>query len=137
SIDKSSKEVVQQLKEIGVNVSNHMSVIDEEAIQKLEGKGNKQTKKEEKMTNQKNKKAKGKKHKGSKGRRDHHSKNESNTETPEKITYSGSLTVGELAEKLNKDASEIIKKLMFLGVMATKNEDLEKETIELIAEDYG
>ncbi|AXF55099.1 translation initiation factor IF-2 [Salicibibacter kimchii] len=57
--------------------------------------------------------------------------------TPDKITFAGSLTVAELAEKLNKDTSELIKKLMGLGVMATKNEDLDKTSIELIAGDYG
>lgn len=56
---------------------------------------------------------------------------------PEKIVISGTLTVSQLAEKLGRESSEIIKKLMFLGVMATKNQDLSKETIELIAGDYG
>src|SRR5699024_2095123 len=37
-----------------------------------------------------------------------------------KIVYEKTLTVEELAGKLNKDISEIIKKLMFSGVMATK-----------------
>ncbi|WP_027963231.1 translation initiation factor IF-2 [Halalkalibacillus halophilus] len=58
-------------------------------------------------------------------------------QTPEKITYQGSLTVGELADKLNKDSSEIIKKLMLLGVMATINQQLDNESIELLCEDYG
>src|SRR5699024_12593619 len=53
-------------------------------------------------------------------------------ETPTEIVYHGTLTVSELAEKLNKDSSEIIKKLMFLGVMATKNQDLDDDAIELI-----
>ncbi|WP_322114319.1 translation initiation factor IF-2 [Fictibacillus sp. KU28468] len=57
--------------------------------------------------------------------------------TPEKITFSGSLTVSELAKKLAKEPSEIIKKLMSLGVMATINQELDKETIELIASDYN
>uniref|UniRef100_UPI0007842816 translation initiation factor IF-2 n=1 Tax=Bacillus sp. JCM 19034 TaxID=1481928 RepID=UPI0007842816 len=56
---------------------------------------------------------------------------------PEKITFQESLTVGELASKLHKEPSEIIKKLMFLGVMATINQELDKDTIELIGEDYG
>src|SRR5690606_23609880 len=59
------------------------------------------------------------------------------TESVKKITYTGSLTVGELANKLNKEPSEIIKKLMFLGVMATINQDLDKDAIELICEEYG
>ncbi|MFX3618501.1 MAG: translation initiation factor IF-2 [Sporolactobacillus sp.] len=56
---------------------------------------------------------------------------------PEKIMISGSLTVGQFAEKLGRPSTDIIKKLMALGVMATKNQDLEKDTIELLASDYG
>ncbi len=56
---------------------------------------------------------------------------------PEKITFSGTLTVAELAKKLHKEPSEIIKKLMSLGVMATINQELDKDSIELIASDYG
>src|SRR5690625_1404133 len=47
------------------------------------------------------------------------------------------MTVDELAGKLNVDVSEIIKKLMFLGVMATKNQDLDDDAIELICSDYN
>jgi translation initiation factor IF-2 len=57
-------------------------------------------------------------------------------ETPSKITFTDTLQVGELAKKLNKDTSEIIKKLMGLGIMATINQELDKEAIELIAADY-
>ncbi|WP_420178096.1 translation initiation factor IF-2 [Ornithinibacillus scapharcae] len=57
-------------------------------------------------------------------------------ETPKEIKYSGTLTVSELADKLNKEASEIIKKLMFLGVMATKNQDLDDDAIELICAEF-
>src|SRR5699024_5987750 len=57
-------------------------------------------------------------------------------ETPKHIVYHDTLTVDELATKLNKDVSEIIKKLMFLGVMATKNKELDDDAIELICSDY-
>ncbi len=166
SVNKSSKEIVEQLKNMDVNVSNHMSVIDENTVAKLEGKTNNsqenkpkpenkqpssqksergdkkknnmnKTKKENNQNKQnKNNAKKGKKHKKD-NRQQRFQDSKQQQAVPEKVTYSGSLTVGELAEKLNKDSSELIKKLMFLGVMATKNEDLEKETIELIAEDYG
>ncbi|MCO7174731.1 translation initiation factor IF-2 [Sporolactobacillus kofuensis] len=56
---------------------------------------------------------------------------------PEKIMISGSLTVGQFAEKIGRPSTDIIKKLMALGVMATKNQDLDKDTIELLAGDYG
>ncbi|CAM3075559.1 translation initiation factor IF-2 [Sporolactobacillus spathodeae] len=56
---------------------------------------------------------------------------------PDKIMISGSLTVGQFAEKIGRPSTDIIKKLMALGVMATKNQDLDKDTIELLAGDYG
>jgi translation initiation factor IF-2 len=58
-------------------------------------------------------------------------------ELPAKITFSDSLTVGELAKKIYREPSEIIKKLFLLGVMATINQVLDKDAIELIAGEYG
>ncbi|CAM5185550.1 Translation initiation factor IF-2 OS=Ureibacillus acetophenoni OX=614649 GN=infB PE=3 SV=1 [Ureibacillus acetophenoni] len=58
-------------------------------------------------------------------------------ELPEKITFYESLTVAELAKKLHREPSELIKKLFMLGVMATINQDLDKDAIELICADYG
>ena len=56
---------------------------------------------------------------------------------PEKITFYESLSVAELAKKLGREPSEIIKKLFMLGVMATINQELDKDAIELICADYG
>jgi translation initiation factor IF-2 len=53
------------------------------------------------------------------------------------ITVSGPTTVSELAKLLQKEPSEIIKKLMSLGIMATINQEIEFEAISLIAEEYG
>ncbi|MDF2668065.1 MAG: infB, partial [Paenibacillus sp.] len=56
--------------------------------------------------------------------------------TPKKIIVRGTMTVGELCKSLHKDASEVIKKLLFLGVMATINQELDIETIQLIASEF-
>ncbi|HFI5993363.1 TPA: translation initiation factor IF-2 [Listeria monocytogenes] len=58
-------------------------------------------------------------------------------ELPEKIVFSKSLTVAELAKKLYREPSELIKKLFMLGVVATINQSLDKDAIELICDDYG
>ena len=53
------------------------------------------------------------------------------------IELCGSLTVKELAEKMGREVSEIIKKLMMLGVMATINQEIDVETAMVLAEDFG
>ena len=45
--------------------------------------------------------------------------------------------VKELAEKMGREVSEIIKKLMLLGVMATINQEIDMETATIVAEDFG
>lgn len=47
------------------------------------------------------------------------------------------IRVYEFAEKINKQASEIIKELFNLGVMYTKNDFLDKDSIEILAETFG
>ena len=47
------------------------------------------------------------------------------------------ITVGELAERMKKPATEVIKKLMLLGIMASVNESLDFDTASLIAEECG
>lgn len=47
------------------------------------------------------------------------------------------ITVGELAERLEKSSTEVIKKLMMLGIMASVNENLDFDTASLIVEDFG
>lgn len=46
------------------------------------------------------------------------------------------ITVGELAERMKKPATEVIKKLMLLGIMASVNETLDFDTASLIAEEF-
>lgn len=53
------------------------------------------------------------------------------------ITYSNSLTVGELAKHVHKNASDVIKFLFLMGNMATINTTLDDETIELYCMENG
>lgn len=53
------------------------------------------------------------------------------------ITIPETLTVKELAESLKKTSSEIIKKLMAYGMMATLNQEIDFDTATIVAEEYG
>src|SRR5699024_7482253 len=177
-----NKKVIDQLKSMNLDVSNHMSTITKEtqdqldqalqiktaeandqATTKNQEKSNQSSQASEKSKPSKNsthhsskketasnkktsakgkhtQQAKGKKQKGkhSKGYKEAPASTKAaKPETPKHIVYSGTLTVEKLAEKLNKDVSEIIKKLLFLGIMATKNQDLEDDAVELICDDYN
>lgn len=47
------------------------------------------------------------------------------------------VTVKEFSEKIGKPVTEIVKKLMMLGIMATINSNIDYDTAELIASDFG
>ncbi|HYF83006.1 MAG TPA: translation initiation factor IF-2 [Clostridia bacterium] len=53
------------------------------------------------------------------------------------IKVGDTISVKELSEKLGKQATEVIKKLLLLGVMATINQELDFDTATLIATDFG
>lgn len=58
-------------------------------------------------------------------------------ELPEKLVYTEGMNIQDIAKLIYRDASEIIKKLLMLGVMANQNQALSKDIIELIALEYG
>ncbi|MDR0408365.1 MAG: translation initiation factor IF-2 [Campylobacteraceae bacterium] len=53
------------------------------------------------------------------------------------VQISEEVRVYEFAQKMNKQPSEIIKILFGLGVMVTKNDFLDKDAIEILAEEFG
>ena len=82
------------------------------------------------------------------GRRNNHRSNNSNNsnnsynprpkmEAVTSITYEEGISVGELAQKMNRNASDIIKLLFMLGKMVTINSSMDDETIELVCMEYG
>ncbi|MET3318396.1 translation initiation factor IF-2 [Peribacillus butanolivorans] len=178
----SSKEVITKLKEMNIEVTNHMTALDDSTVNKLndsikpksedkspaaEPKANatvakyeaeadeKSTVNKEKLKKKPPVKPVGTKKPAGQGQfsRGRNNRNKNNKqrqqapqapvtkrkerELPEKITFYESLTVMELGKKLHREPSEIIKKLFMLGVMATINQTLDKDAIELICAEYG
>lgn len=52
------------------------------------------------------------------------------------LIYKQGMTVADLANQIDKPAAEVIKKLMFLRVMATQTQEISRENAELIAMEY-
>ena len=137
----SSKELIELLmNEFSVDVKNHMSVIedeDAELIKELLGETAKDSEKtivdeyEEILSEEVNNQAKKKKKK-------------KNDDASDAIGEGGSgvveigetITVKELAEKIGKPTADVIKTLIFTGVMAGINQEIDFATAEKVCEKY-
>src|SRR5699024_9546684 len=116
-----SKTVIEELNNLEIDISNHMSMISEDVIEQLDKTFNDSAQEEEVVEE---------------------IEEEVTEEVEEdsglkKITYSGDLTVDDLASKLDVPTNDIIKDLMMLGIMAAKNQQLDNDSIELIASERG
>ncbi|MGJ5636293.1 translation initiation factor IF-2 [Bacillus altitudinis] len=168
AIDVSSKDIIAALKDMNVEVNNHMATLEDDTVKKLDAiykkakaketanekpaeqkkqssNKNNDRKKNDVQNNQFNKNKKNNNQNKNKNKRGGNNKAQHQQarpvkpkkELPEKIEFINSMTVGQLADELGKETAEIIKKLMMLGVMATINQELDKDTVELIASEYG
>ncbi|MGN0180069.1 MAG: translation initiation factor IF-2 [Monoglobaceae bacterium] len=59
------------------------------------------------------------------------------TEKKVHVLIPDEITVGELSERMKRPATEVIKKLMLLGIMASVNETIDFDTASLIVEEFG
>ena len=156
-----SKDVIDELKKTGIEVSNHMQTLEDDQVKALDKvfKKNQAPKQQKEQKNtQSNHKNQNQGKNQQKGKNNHPKQNKKNNkgnknkkqnkknapqqpsepkELPSKITYTEGITVGELSDKLGVDSSEIIKKLFLLGIMANINQSLDIEALELVASDYG
>ena len=60
-----------------------------------------------------------------------------NKPLPETLVYTVGMSVADIAKKIHREPAEIIKKLFMMGVMVNQNQSLDKDTIEILADDYG
>lgn len=148
-LEVSSKELITVLlEEFGIEAKNHMSVIDEEdgeLIKELysEKKPSDEDKKEiveeyEELVNEDIKKQERKNSKIKRGlndKRDEDKKIEDSVD--EVIELEGTIVVKDLAEKLKKPATEVIKALIFEGVMANMNQEIDFNIAEKVIEKFG
>ncbi|OFI07729.1 translation initiation factor IF-2 [Clostridium acetireducens DSM 10703] len=131
-INISSKELIKMLgEEFNIIVKNHMSVIEEEDAELLKeffeekDKDNEENNYEKKEVKPKDKKNK--------------SKNKEDDDEDEEviIEIEDTITVKELSEKMKKPTTEVIKQLIFMGVMAGINQEIDFKTAEKLAEKFN
>ena len=144
-LNVSSKDLITLLmEEFGVEVKNHMSVIEDEdaaLIQELIGEnGIPETKKsivdeyEDQLAEEVNKGVRKKKKTKKEIERE---EIEKNAEAACGVVEIGdTITVKELCEKLGKPTAEVIKNLIFLGVMPGVNQEIDFATAENLCEKY-
>lgn len=160
----SNKELIEKLNELSIEVSSHMSTIENEnanivieLLTEKEAKDNGSTNKTEGLKDKKdqrveelktvddkgspsknsNKRKKSNKKKISKQVETKNIDNEVESKGEPVIKLESKVTVKRLSELIDKSVSEIITKLMALGIMATVNEEIDYDTAEILASDFG
>ncbi|MBS4536006.1 translation initiation factor IF-2 [Clostridium sp. D2Q-14] len=119
-----SKELMNKMKDLDIEVSSHMSTVDDDESnilkELLSNKSNSDINKNGNVENE-----------NIEGEDIIEEKNE------KIIKIENTITVKDLAEKLSINNNELISKLITLGIMANINQELDYDTIELIADEYG
>lgn len=146
-LEVTNKELISVLmEEFGVEAKNHMSVIDEEdadLIKELyeEQKKEAAEKKEiiEEYESKINEDISKQQRKNSKMRKGGNKRNEEKVdETPDEvIEMEETIVVKDLADKLKKPVVEVIRALIFQGVMASVNQEIDFNTAEKLVDSFG
>lgn len=128
-LEISSKELINKMKELDIEVSSHMSTIDDEEAKILKELFDKKPNELKSNSN---------KYEGENNIDNNINQDNVNEEKQEKlIELEGKVTVKELANKLDISTNELIGKLIGIGIMANINQELDEDTTELIASEYG
>ncbi len=148
TLNVSSKDLIEKLKEFNIIVKNHMSNLKEEEINTIlkyyddqKGKNNSKdvnTKSDKEYINSNEDKNNNKNKNKKDNKKETAMQKEEQKEDSEigVIQIGAKVTVKELAEKLEKSSSEIVMKLMNLKIMATINQEIDFDIASAIAEDY-
>ena len=150
--DLSSKDFIQRLADYGISVKSHMSTLDAKTLELIETKfsenadvadtntANEKADKEEAAeldSNETKNKKKVKSKKNKKEKKNKRKKDVGPSTLNTEIEIEEGVSVGRLANTLNKRPTEIIMQLMKLGVMANVNQNLDFETLTSISSSFN
>lgn len=141
-LEMTSKELIEKVVDLNLNINSHMSSLDEEEailIKELIEEENKEVKELKKKNNKqsKTKEDKGKNKIKKEETKNTMNENEKNISNEKEIEIESSIIIKDLATKLGVSPSQIITKLIALGMMLNQNQPIDFDTASLIAEDFG
>ncbi|MBW4828724.1 MAG: translation initiation factor IF-2 [Clostridiaceae bacterium] len=123
-----SKELIEKVADLNLDVNSHMSTVEKEEAdlikELLRAESNSEINNSENISNVE------------KEDKDMEEKNE-NEVIEEAIEIEENIMVKDLAEKLEVTPSEVITKLISLGIMANQNQSVDFDTAGIIAEEFG
>ncbi len=139
----SSKGLIELLsEEFSIAVKNHMSVIEEEDANLIkeflsDKAENAEDDKNIESAVDENNDSNNKSNKNNKKSKSKNIPKDKESEEEEKIIeIDDTITVKELSEKIGKSSTEVIKQLIFMGVMAAINQEIDFSTAEKLAEKF-
>ncbi|SKC74092.1 translation initiation factor IF-2 [Maledivibacter halophilus] len=151
-IGLSSKELILKLKEFDLEVVNHMSTLEDEDAklileyyhEKKEDSNKEANNKdasnksnENSVSNANNKEVSKNKKDRDEKREEENLANQNTNNDNKELIFSEKTIVKDLAERIGVEPNEIIMKLVNLGIMAAVNQEIDFDTVEIIAEEYG
>jgi len=138
-----SKELISKMKDLDLNVNSHMSSLEEEEAEMVKEliEEEKKLKKSNGKSNKKINKKGNKKNKQQSFDDDNENIKSDTNEVEENKTASieigDTIIVKDFAEKLGIGATELITKLIGLGIMAGINDSIDYDVASLIGEEFG
>ena len=151
-LDMDSKEVIELLNDLDIDVSSHMSTITDETAELVKGMyagdntaaENEEAHKEavkaeaEKSKEEAEKAAEAAEQVETEADAEAEAEEDAVEETEEDaVEIETPITVKEFAEEIGQAPNNLIVELMNMGVMASVNQSLDEDTLELLAEEIG
>ncbi|NLJ99345.1 MAG: translation initiation factor IF-2 [Tissierellia bacterium] len=130
-LNMASKDLIEKMKELDLNVNSHMSTLgsdEAETIKQLIDDEN-----EAKITD----KGKNKKTKNMKNEKNQNKENDIEETKDNFLEIEDTIIVSDFAEKMSVNPTQVITKLISLGVMASQNQPIDFDTASIIGEEFG
>lgn len=121
-LNVTSKELIEKMKELGLEVASHMSTLTSEESALVKSLLNDENKKEDPVEDKKENK-----------------ENEENEEEGNEviIEIGDSIIVKDLSDKIGVHPSQVITKLIALGVMVNQNQEIDSDIAIIVGEEFG